>query len=246
MIVPQVTSASNRGEVSVSRAQRLLDLIQILRRHRHPVNGQALAGELGVSLRTLYRDIATLQGQGAHIAGEPGVGYLLRPGFMLPPLMFSEDEIEALVLGSRWVAERGDQPLGKAARNALAKIAAVLPDDLRDRLDATALLVGHADAPMAGDTELTAIRQAIRNEHKLRIDYVDGDGSRSRRVIWPFAVAFFERARVVAAWCELRADYRHFRTDRIAALRFVDKRYPRRRQVLMKEWRARLGVNTES
>ncbi|MGZ5828538.1 MAG: helix-turn-helix transcriptional regulator [Xanthobacteraceae bacterium] len=229
----------------MSRAQRLLDLIQILRRHRHPVSGQSLAVELDVSLRTLYRDIATLQGQGAHIDGEPGVGYLLRPGFMLPPLMFSEDEIEALVLGSRWVAERGDQPLGKAARNALAKVAAVLPNDLRDRLDATALLIGRADPPMAGDAELTAIRQAIRNERKLRIDYVDRDGSRSRRIVWPFAVAFFERARVVAAWCELRTDYRHFRTDRIAALRVTDKRYPRRRQVLMKEWRAGLGLNAE-
>jgi predicted DNA-binding transcriptional regulator YafY len=229
----------------VSRAQRLLDLIQILRRHRHPVAGLSLATELDVSLRTLYRDIATLNGQGAHIDGEPGVGYLLRPGFMLPPLMFSEDEIEALVLGSRWVAERADQSLGKAARNALAKVAVVLPNDLRDRLDATALLVGHAEAPMAGDTELTAVRQAIRDERKLRIDYVDRDGSHSKRVIWPFAVAFFERARVVAAWCELRTDFRHFRTDRIATLRVIEKRYPRRRQALMKEWRAGLGMGAE-
>ena len=114
------------------RAQRLLDLIQVLRRHRQPVTGAALADELGVSLRTLYRDIATLQAQGATIDGEPGIGYVLRPGFMLPPLMFSEDEIAALVLGSRWVADRADTPLGMAASNALAKIAAVLPPDLRD------------------------------------------------------------------------------------------------------------------
>src|SRR5262245_41816697 len=119
----------------MSRAQRLLDLIQILRRHRQPVAGDSLASELGISLRTLYRDIATLQAQGARIDGEPGIGYILRPGFMLPPLMFSEEEIEALVLGSRWVAERGDSRLGEAARNALAKIAAVLPADLRDSLD---------------------------------------------------------------------------------------------------------------
>lgn len=229
----------------MSRAQRLLDLIQILRRYRNPVSGQLLAAELDVSLRTLYRDIATLNGQGAHIDGEPGVGYLLRPGFMLPPLMFSEDEIEALVLGSRWVAERADQPLGKAARNALAKVAAVLPNDLRDRLDATALLVGHAETPMAGDTELTAVRQAIRDERKLRIDYIDRDGSHSKRIIWPFAVAFFERARVVAAWCELRTDFRHFRTDRIATLRITEKRYPRRRQALMKEWRAGIGMGAD-
>ncbi len=106
------------------------------------MSGRILAEELGVSLRTLYRDIGTLQGQGASIVGEAGLGYILRPGFMLPPLMFSEDEIEALVLGSRWVADRGDARLGEAARNALAKIAAVLPADLRDELDASTLLVG--------------------------------------------------------------------------------------------------------
>src|SRR5690554_2465098 len=118
----------------MSRAERLLDLIQILRRHRQPVAGGALAKELGVSLRTLYRDIGTLQAQGAHIEGEPGLGYILKPGFMLPPLMFSEDEIEALVLGSRWVAGHGDTRLAEAGRNALAKIAAVLPRDLREAL----------------------------------------------------------------------------------------------------------------
>jgi predicted DNA-binding transcriptional regulator YafY len=92
----------------VSRANRLLDLIQILRRHRYPVSGAALASELGISLRTLYRDIGTLQAQGATIDGAPGLGYVLRPGFMLPPLMFSHEEIEALALGSRWVADRAD------------------------------------------------------------------------------------------------------------------------------------------
>jgi len=111
----------------VSRAQRLLDLIQLLRRHRFPVSGASMASELGVSLRTIYRDVETLISQGARIDGEAGVGYVLRPGFMLPPLMFSEEEIEALVLGSRWVAERADAPLSVAARNALAKIVAVLP-----------------------------------------------------------------------------------------------------------------------
>src|SRR5258708_19539099 len=152
----------------VSRAQRLLDLIQLLRRHRFPISGAALAQELGVSLRTLYRDIETLNAQGARIDGEAGVGYVLRPGFMLPPLMFSEEEIEALVLGSRWVAERADAPLSAAARNALAKIVAVLPDDMRDGADATGLLVGPGDAIAAGDAELATIRQAIRTERTLR------------------------------------------------------------------------------
>ncbi len=227
------------------RAQRLLDLIQVLRRHRLPVTGAALADELGVSLRTLYRDIATLQAQGATIDGEPGVGYVLRPGFMLPPLMFSEDEIAALVLGSRWVADRADTPLGVAARNALAKIAAVLPPDLRDDVDASTLLIGPGPVIAAGDAELGTIRRAIRDERKLAIAYRDGRAATSDRLIWPFALAFFDRVRVVVAWCELRRAFRHFRTDRIVALTATEARYPRRRQVLLKEWRAAEGIAAE-
>ncbi len=204
-----------------------------------------LAAELGVSLRTLYRDIGALQAQGAGIDGEAGVGYILRPGFMLPPLMFSEDEIEALVLGSRWVADRGDARLGAAARNALAKIAAVLPADLRDELDASALLVGPGAAIAAGDAELAAIREAIRGERKLAIAYLDRDAVETRRTIWPFALGFFDRARVVVAWCELRHAFRHFRTDRIAALTATGSRYPRRRQALLKEWRENEGIRPQ-
>lgn len=230
----------------MSRAQRLLDLIQLLRRHRHPVSGAALADELGISLRTLYRDIATLNGQGAHIDGEPGMGYVLRPGFMLPPLMFSEEELEALVLGSRWVAERADEALSKAGRNALAKIAAVLPDDLRDEVDASGLFVGPGDPIAAGDSELPTIREAIRRERKLRIAYADAAGEKTKRTIWPFALAFFDRVRVVAAWCELRQDYRNFRTDRIATLTMSPQRYKRRRQALLKEWRERVGIRHQA
>jgi predicted DNA-binding transcriptional regulator YafY len=152
--------------LALSRAQRLLDLIQLLRRHRRAVSGATMADELGVSLRTLYRDIETLKGQGARIDGEPGLGYVLRPGFMLPPLMFSEEEIDALVLGSRWVAERGDAPLSKAARNALAKIVAVLPDDFKESVEASGLLIGPGAPVAAGDSELASIRQAIRAERK--------------------------------------------------------------------------------
>jgi predicted DNA-binding transcriptional regulator YafY len=224
------------------RSQRLLDLVQVLRRHRRPVSGAVLAKEVGVSLRTLYRDIDSLKALGAHVAGEAGVGYVLRPGFMLPPLMFTEEEIEALVLGSRWVAERTDTPLGDAARNALAKIAAVLPDDLRESLDASNLLIGPGAQISAGDAELASIRAAIRTESKLQITYADGKGNATRRTIWPFALAFFDAARVVVAWCELRADYRSFRTDRIAALKPTTKRYPRRRLALLKEWRTREGI----
>jgi predicted DNA-binding transcriptional regulator YafY len=228
----------------MSRAQRLLDLIQILRRHRFPVAGTALADELGISLRTLYRDIDTLKAQGAHIDGEPGVGYILRPGFMLPPLMFSEEEIEALVLGGRWVAAQTDEPLGKAARNALSKIAAVLPDDLQRALETSSLLVPF-QRPAAGDTELPTIREAIRTERKLRITYSDEQENRTSRTIWPFALGFFERIRMVAAWCEMRRDYRHFRTDRIRSLKITDTRYPRRRLAMLREWRTREGISPQ-
>src|SRR5438128_2305023 len=131
----------------MSRSQRLLDLIQVLRRHRRPVSGAVLAEDVGVSLRTLYRDIETLKAQGAHIDGEAGIGYVLRPGFMLPPLMFIEEEIEALVLGSRWVHQRADQVLADAAANVLAKIGAVLPKDLRETLDDSGLHVAPGEPP---------------------------------------------------------------------------------------------------
>jgi len=229
----------------MSRSQRLLDLIQILRRYRRPVSGQVLAGELGVSLRTLYRDIATLQAQGASIEGEAGIGYVLKPGFMLPPLMFSEDEIEALVLGSRWVSKRADPRLALAASNALAKIAAVLPQDLREDLDSSALLVGTSSTETPG-VDLAAIRAAIRSERKLSFAYTDAVGAGSRRVVWPFALGFFEKVRVLVAWCETRQDFRHFRTERMAELVVTETRYPRRRQVLLKEWKIAEGINHPS
>ncbi len=222
----------------MSRTQRLFDLIQILRRYRYPVSGKQLAEGLGISLRTLYRDIATLQAQGASIEGEPGVGYVLRPGFMLPPLMFSEEEIEALVLGSRWVARRTDKKLGLAATNVLAKIASVLPEDLRHQLEFSGLLIGPAKTLIERDDEKEAsIRHAIRKEHKLHITYTDVKGDDSDRIIWPLALGFFEEVQVVVAWCELRSDFRHFRTDRIVILTHLEARYLKRRQTLLKKWR---------
>ncbi|MEI5682462.1 MULTISPECIES: helix-turn-helix transcriptional regulator [unclassified Mesorhizobium] len=225
----------------MSRSERLLDLIQTLRRYRQPVSGQTLAAEMGISIRTLYRDIATLQAQGALIEGEPGLGYILRPGFMLPPLMFSEDEIEALVLGSRWVAKQADNRLSAAARDALAKVAAVLPVDLRESLDASTLLVG---PPMtaADNVDLGVLRKAIRAERKLELTYRDSSGAGTRRMVWPFALGYFDRVRVLVAWCELRQDFRHFRTDRMSDLSATDTRYPRRRPALLKEWRDSQGI----
>jgi predicted DNA-binding transcriptional regulator YafY len=227
----------------VARAERLLALIQVLRRHRHPVSGQTLADELGISLRTVYRDIQTLIGQGAAIDGEAGIGFILRPGFVLPPLMFTDEEIEALVLGLRFVAQRTDETFERAATDALAKIAAVLPADMRDSIANIGLLAAPDDDGVPVD--LAAVRAAIRDEHKLVLHYVDRDDEESQRVIWPIAIGFFKRAQVIAAWCEMRRDYRHFRTDRIVRLRPTGKRYPRRRSVLMKEWREIEGIELQ-
>lgn len=218
-----------------SRSERLLSLLQALRGHRYPVTGQKLAEELGISLRTLYRDIASLRAQGAAIEGEAGLGYVLRPGFLLPPMMFSQEEIEALVLGSRWVTKATDADLSSAAGTALAKIATVLPADLRDAVDQTALIIGPR-SPIVEKADIPAIREAIRRERKLEIGYGDEAGAMTRRVIWPIGLAYFERVRVVVGWCELRGDFRHFRTDRIKSLAETGQRYPRRRAALLAEW----------
>ncbi len=232
----------------MSRAERLLSLLQLLRRHRRPVSGAALAGELGISLRTLYRDIASLQAQGAAIDGAPGFGYVLQPGFMLPPLMFTTDEIEALVLGSRWVTDRADSRLSSAARQALAKIAAVLPAEALHVLNGSSLIVGPAvdppapGEPSAGDAGLATLRLAIRDEQTVTLRYRDAQGRDTERRVWPIALGFFDRARVLVAWCELRQELRHFRTDRIVALDLTGQRYPRRRQVMLREWREAEGI----
>src|SRR6478609_7569319 len=187
----------------MARSERLLTLLQTLRRYRRPVRGAALAAETGVSLRTLYRDIASLQSQGAMIEGEAGIGYVLKPGFMLPPMMFSEEELEALVLGSRWVARAAEPRLANAGADALAKIAAVLPPDMRDMVDSATLFVGRKRQD-EDKADVSAIRKAIRLERILELHYGDEQGRVSRRRVWPFALGYFEHVRIIMAWCELR------------------------------------------
>ncbi len=206
------------------------------------MTASALDHELGVSERTIYRDVATLIAQGAPIEGEAGLGYVLRPGFVLPPLMFGEEEIEALALGLHWVVERGDAALARAAGDALAKVTAVLPEALREKAEDASLLAGPGEAIAVGSTDLSELRRVIREERKLAIRYADAAGRLTERTIWPCALAFFERARVIVAWCELRQGFRHFRTDRIHALTPSATRYPRRRRVLLKEWRKSMGM----
>ncbi|MDO3435762.1 YafY family protein [Rhizobium sp. CBN3] len=229
----------------VARSERLLTLLQTLRRYRRPVTGTVLAQETGVSLRTLYRDIASLQAQGAMIEGEAGIGYVLKPGFMLPPMMFSEEELEALVLGSRWVARAAEPRLAGAGADALAKIVAVLPADMRETVDSATLFVGRKrqDEDRA---DVSAIRKAIRLERVVELHYGDEQGRISRRRVWPFALGYFEHVRIIMAWCELRQDFRHFRTDRIIDMAVHEMRYPRRRTALLKEWRETQDVPLET
>ncbi|MDO5624467.1 MAG: YafY family protein [Pseudomonadota bacterium] len=231
----------------MSRTARLLHLLEHLRTHRQPVPGAALAQHAGTSLRTLYRDIATLREQGARIEGDPGVGYVLRPGFTLPPLMFSADELEALALGARWVASQGADPeLAAAARAAVQRIGSVLPADLRLAVETSGLFVP-ARCPQ---DELPApwlplLRRAIQGERVLHLHYRDESGTATERRIWPFAMAFFDHARLIAAWCELRRDFRHFRADRVIQLTDTATRYPERRHALIRRWRAQTAHPAE-
>jgi predicted DNA-binding transcriptional regulator YafY len=226
----------------MSRTARLLTLMEQLRRHRRPVSGAELAQRLDISLRTLYRDIATLQAQGASIEGEAGVGYVLRPGFTLPPLMFTEEEIESLVLGMRWVSDRADAHLADAARQALTKISAVLPQELRYTLESSALLVAPRQILAGSDEVMAQIREALREERKLELRYVDAQERESLRTVWPCALGFFEQVCVLVAWCEKRQGFRHFRTDRIRDLNLLRERSPRRRAELLHEWRQNEGI----
>ena len=224
----------------MSRAERLLSLLELLRAHRQPVTAQRLAQATQVSVRTLYRDIDSLRTQGADIVGDPGLGYLLRPGFTLPPLMFSADELEALSLGARWVSLQGDAQLAQAAQAAMAKVAASLPAEMRLALDTMGLLVPQPQPQVPVEPWQPALREAIRSQRKLRLHYSDAQGQVRERVVWPVAMAFFQSSRVLTAWCELRADFRHFRADRVQALEALPQRYPVLRHVLLAQWRAQL------
>jgi len=219
------------------RADRLFEIVQLLRRARAPLSAERIADDLEVSKRTVYRDIAALMAQRVPISGEPGVGYVLGRGFDLPPLMLTADELDAAVLGANWVASRGDATLARAARNLIAKIEAVVPAALRDHI----LEPSTSIAPIAAPAELVdaaMLRRAIRTGRKVRIDYRDDRGAVSRRTIWPILLGYRDSGRIVAAWCELRAAFRYFRADRIAAAAILDDPVPERRAALRARWQA--------
>lgn len=204
------------------RADRLFQIIQILRRGRL-TTARALAEELEVSSRTIYRDVADLIGSGVPVEGAAGAGYLLRSGYDLPPLMFSRTELEALVLGARIVASWADAELGRAAQDVLAKVEAVLPEPLRTRLDKMPLLAPGDHAQVPRKVDLAALRRTIHDRRKLALAYCDAAGQATQRRVWPLGLFFYGPVWLLAGWCELRRDFRMFRVDRIAEAEFLDE-----------------------
>ncbi|QCI95801.1 YafY family protein [Novosphingobium sp. EMRT-2] len=220
------------------RADRLFQIIQILRRSSRPVTAAEIARELEVSQRTVYRDMADLIAQRVPVQGEAGFGYILDDAFDMPPLMLTPDEVEAAVLGAQWVASRGDPVLANAARDLIAKITSVVPDRLRPLIADPAIAARSTKAPPAPDRiDLARTRQWIREGRKIEIDYLDQHGERSRRIVWPVILGFLDDTRMLAAWCELRHDFRHFRADRIASATFLEDRHGVRPGTLRQRWK---------
>lgn len=206
------------------RADRLFEIIQLMRR-KDLVRARELGEALGVSERTIYRDVQDLIASGVPIEGAAGVGYVLRAGFDMPPLMFKEQELEALVLGARIVESWADADLAAAASDVIAKVAAVMPDRLRQYMANTALLAPprHFMEPIGFD--LALLRRALRNQLKVHFRYRNLAGDQSERTVRPLSLAYFGPVWVLAAWCELRDDFRAFRLDRMEGFEVCDDRF---------------------
>ena len=201
------------------RADRLFQIVQLLR-GRRVVTATELAQELEVSLRTVYRDVRDLMASGVPIEGEAGVGYLLPRGFDLPPLMFDEGEIEALVLGARMVETWGDPALAQGARGVLSKVESVLPDRLRPKLERVALFTP-VHVPREHAAKLEPLRRGVNEHRKVRFDYVDGEGRATSRTVRPICMTFWGTTWLATAWCELREGFRSFRPDRMSAVELL-------------------------
>ena len=218
------------------RADRLFQIIQVLRRSRKPLTAEAIATELETSKRTIYRDIATLIGQRVPIRGEAGTGYVLEKGFDMPPLMLTPDEIEAAVLGAQWVAGRADPVLAKAAQDLIAKIVDTIPE----RLQPLALEPASRTPPKwdaaPHSIDMTQVRAQIYASRKILLHYRDEQGRATERTIWPIAIGYLETVLHLAGWCELRKDFRSFRIERITQATFLDEKYPERRAALRVKW----------
>ncbi len=216
------------------RADRLFQIIQFLRTRR-VTTAHWLAERLEVSERTIYRDIKDLTLSGVNIEGEAGIGYVVRRGFDLPPLMFSEEEVKALTLGARIVESWADTSLATAAQSALSKIKIALPEDQRDSLDNTLLFSPLTRLTPAVSAAMADIRFATDNQRKVNLLYKRADGKSSDRVIWPLGLFFWGSTWTIGAWCEKRENFRVFRLDRIKKLYVLDKHYPQKKGRMLKD-----------
>ncbi|MGE0970872.1 helix-turn-helix transcriptional regulator [Klebsiella sp. WOUb02] len=226
----------------MTRTQRLLELLQILREHRYPLTALTLSERLGISVRTVYRDIQTLQQQGVYIEGSSGIGYIIKSDYHLPPLTFTPQEINALTLGLNWVCHNTDADFKKIAKSTLAKIRSVTPDKLKEHIEYQSLLTGPGEKDAAFFAEL---RHAINNRNKVQIAYCAKNERLSSRVIWPVALAYMEKCWLLAGWCELRKDFRHFRTDRIMGISLLADKYNDSRIGLLRKWRTQEGLHLD-
>ncbi|HRX73614.1 MAG TPA: YafY family protein [Hyphomonas sp.] len=220
------------------RTERLFQIIQVLRRKNAPVTGRELADELETSLRTIYRDMAELVAQRVPIRGEAGTGYVLEAGYDMPPLMLTTDELEAAVLGARWVAARGDARLARGAEDLIAKLSAAVPLDLQPVIMDSGLVPVSFRKRSEDSFDVALVREAIRTQKKLDLGYADETGAITQRTVWPFLIVYADDIRMMCAWCELRQDFRHFRTDRVRAVNMQEKRFPERVARLRKRWEA--------
>jgi predicted DNA-binding transcriptional regulator YafY len=224
------------------RTDRLFDIIQTLRVAKQPMTAATIAEKLEVTVRTIYRDIATLQARRIPIEGAAGIGYVLRRGFDLPPLMFTADEIDAIAVGARLVRRLRDPGLQDAADSVLAKITTILPDALRAGVVSTSFYVSDGQAATPEGIDLSDVRYAIRETRKMRITYADVSGQRTNRTIWPIAMAYYVDATLIGAWCELRVDYRHFRVERIVTSTLLDEKFSTDGGKLVEGWLARRAI----
>jgi len=223
------------------RADRLFQIIQLLRRRRSATTATHIAGRLGVSERTIYRDIRDLVLAGTPIDGEAGVGYRIRPGYDLPPLMFDRDEIQALVLGARIVRQFGDPGLARASDAILNKVAAVIPKDLAPLLSETPLFVPGSIGDARAAETLTVAREALVARCKVRMTYTSAEGPPTERTVRPLGVFFWGRTWTLAAWCELRNDFRNFRLDRTSEAVQLDETFDDEPGKTLRDLLARYG-----
>jgi predicted DNA-binding transcriptional regulator YafY len=225
------------------RADRLFQIVQLLRRRRSATTAGQIAERLGISERTVYRDIRDLNLAGTPIDGEAGVGYRLRPGYDLPPLMFTRDEIQALVLGARIVRQFGDPPLARASEAILSKVATVIPPDLAPILAETPMFVPPTIGSGRSADALTVVREALTGRRKLRMKYANAQGDHTERIVRPLGLFFWGRIWTLAAWCELRNDFRNFRLDRALELAGLEQTFREETGKTLRDLLTQLGPN---